>query len=71
MMLIGITMIIKSANFIDIFLSLILGSITGELLRLDERLEHLMEKGKSKISPNSPRFVKAYNSKLFYFALGQ
>gem|GEM_PF-6686208 len=39
--LIGVTMIIKSTKFIEIFLSLILGSITGELLRFDERLENL------------------------------
>ncbi|MGC8758302.1 MAG: DUF554 domain-containing protein, partial [Caldisericaceae bacterium] len=69
-MLIGITMIIKSTKFIEIFLSLILGSITGELLRIDERLEGLMEKIKSKISPNSPHFVEGFITATLVFCVG-
>ncbi|MGB9794981.1 DUF554 domain-containing protein [Caldisericum exile] len=69
-MLIGITMIIKSTKFIEIFLSLILGSITGELLRIDERLEGLMEKVKSKISPNSPHFVEGFITATLVFCVG-
>jgi|YelNatPaOPRAMG01_1025707.scaffolds.fasta_scaffold123791_1 hypothetical protein len=68
--LIGVTMIIKSTKFIEIFLSLILGSITGELLRLDERLEGLMEKVKSKISPNSPHFVEGFITATLVFCVG-
>ncbi|MGC9101225.1 MAG: DUF554 domain-containing protein [Caldisericum sp.] len=69
-MLIGITMIIKSTKFIEIFLSLILGSITGELLRIDERLEGLMVKIKSKISPNSPHFVEGFITATLVFCVG-
>jgi uncharacterized membrane protein YqgA involved in biofilm formation len=68
--LIGVTMIIKSTKFIEIFLSIILGSITGELLRLDERLEGLMEKVKSKISPNSPHFVEGFITATLVFCVG-
>lgn len=68
--LIGITMIIKSTRFIEIFLSLILGSITGELLRLNEGLEHLMGKIKSKISPNSPHFVEGFITATLVFCVG-
>ncbi|BAL80467.1 DUF554 domain-containing protein [Caldisericum exile] len=68
--LIGITMIIKSTKFIEIFLSLILGSITGELLRLNEGLEHLMGKIKSKISPNSPHFVEGFITATLVFCVG-
>jgi uncharacterized membrane protein YqgA involved in biofilm formation len=68
--LIGFTMIIKSTKFIEIFLSLILGSITGELLRLDEKLEGLMEKVKSKISPNSPHFVEGFITATLVFCVG-
>ena len=68
--LIGVTMIIKSTKFIEIFLSLILGSITGELLRLDKRLEGLMEKVKSKISPNSPHFVEGFITATLVFCVG-
>lgn len=69
-MLIGITMIIKSTKFIEIFISLILGSITGELLKLDERLEKLMEKIKSKVSPNSPHFVEGFITATLVFCVG-
>jgi len=68
--LIGVTMIIKSTKFIEIFLSLILGSITGELLRFDERLENLMEKVKSKVSPNSPHFVEGFITATLVFCVG-
>jgi uncharacterized membrane protein YqgA involved in biofilm formation len=47
-----------------------LGSITGELLRLDERLEGLMEKVKSKISPNSPHFVEGFITATLVFCVG-
>jgi len=65
--LIGITMVTKSTKFIEIFISLILGSITGELLHLEDGLNILMEKVKKRVSPNSPHFVEGLLQQLLCF----
>jgi uncharacterized membrane protein YqgA involved in biofilm formation len=68
--LIGITMVTKSQNYIDIFIALILGGVTGEALRLDTRLENLMENVKKRISPNSPHFVEGFVTATLVFCVG-
>lgn len=69
-LLIGITMIMKTTKFIEVFISLILGGITGELLHLDERLNNSVEKIKQKVSPNSPRFVEGFITATLVFCVG-
>ncbi len=68
--LIGITMVGKSQNFIEIFISLILGGLTGEALRLDTGLNNLMERVKKRISPNSPHFVEGFITATLVFCVG-
>jgi uncharacterized membrane protein YqgA involved in biofilm formation len=68
--LIGITMVTKSQNFIEIFISLILGGLTGEELRLDLRLNNMMESVKKRISPNSPHFVDGFITATLVFCVG-
>jgi len=68
--LIGISMSIKETNLIPIFLSLILGGITGELLKIEQRLNNLMEHIKSKVSPNSPHFVEGFITSTLIFCVG-
>lgn len=68
--LIGITMVTKSQNFIEIFISLILGGLTGEALRLDTRLNSKMESVKKRISPNSPHFVDGFITATLVFCVG-
>jgi len=69
--LIGITMITKSTKFIVDFISLILGSITGELLHLEDGLNILMEKIKKRVSPDSPHFVEGFYYRTLVFVLVQ
>jgi len=68
--LIGISMSIKGTNLIPIFLSLILGGITGEFLKIEQRLNNLMEHIKSKVSPNSPHFVEGFITSTLIFCVG-
>lgn len=68
--LIGITMVTKSTKFIEIFISLILGSITGEMLHLEDGLNILMEKVKKRVSPNSPHFVEGFITATLVFCVG-
>jgi uncharacterized membrane protein YqgA involved in biofilm formation len=63
-------MVTKSTKFIEIFISLILGSITGELLHLEDGLNILMEKVKKRVSPNSPHFVEGFVTATLVFCVG-
>jgi hypothetical protein len=63
-------MSIKGTNLIPIFLSLILGGITGEFLKIEQRLNNLMEHIKSKVSPNSPHFVEGFITSTLIFCVG-
>lgn len=68
--LIGGSMMLKADNFIIVFLSLILGGITGEALRLEDGLNNLTERLKGKVSPNSPRFTEGFITATLIFCVG-
>jgi len=68
--LIGTSMMLKADNFIIVFLSLILGGITGEALKLDEGLERLTDRLKSKVSPDSPHFTEGFIMATLIFCVG-
>ncbi len=68
--LIGGSMMLKADNFIIVFLSLILGGITGEFLRLEEGLNNITEKLKSKVSPDSPHFTEGFITATLIFCVG-
>ncbi len=61
---------LKADNFIIVFLSLILGGITGEFLRLEEGLNNITEKLKSKVSPDSPHFTEGFITATLIFCVG-
>ncbi len=69
-LLIGGSMMLKSDNFIIVFLSLILGGITGEALRLEDGLNNLTERLRSKVSPNSPHFTEGFITATLIFCVG-
>ncbi len=68
--LIGTSMMLKADNFIIVFLALILGGITGEALRLEERLNDLTERLRKRVSPNSPRFTEGFITATLIFCVG-
>lgn len=68
--LIGINMAVKGTEFLPIFIALICGGITGEALKLDTRLNIIVEKLKSKISKDSPRFVDGFITATLIFCVG-
>ncbi len=69
-LLLGVSMILKSEDIIIIFISLILGIITGEALKLEEHLLNLLERVKSRVSPNSPKFVEGFITATLVFCVG-
>ncbi len=68
--LIGISMMLKADNLIIIFLSLVIGGVTGEALKLDEHLYNVTEKLKNKVSPNSNSFTEGFVMATLIFCVG-
>ncbi len=68
--LIGTSMMLKADNFVIVFLSLIAGGITGEALRLEEGLNKLTEKLRTKVSPDSNRFSEGFITATLIFCVG-
>ena len=68
--LIGTSMMLKGENFIIVFLALILGGISGEALRLEAHLTSVIERLKSRVSPDSPHFVEGFITATLIFCVG-
>ncbi len=67
---IGIQMSLKTQNLLIMVFSIILGSITGELLRLEERMESLSEKLKTKLKSKNDRFTEGLITAFLLFCMG-
>ncbi len=67
---IGIQMGLKSSNLLILIFSIILGSITGELLKIEERLESLSKKLKRKIKSKNDRFTEGLITSFLLFCMG-
>jgi len=68
--LIGISMMLKAQDLLIIFLSIVLGGFTGELLNLDFHLKNFVEKIKNRVRPNSSNFVEGFITATIIFCVG-
>lgn len=68
--LIGIKMALQTDNELIVIISLALGSIIGEGLNLEERLEHLGERLKKVLGSKDSGFVEGFVSSSLIFCVG-
>ncbi|MDD3839395.1 MAG: DUF554 domain-containing protein [Clostridia bacterium] len=69
--IIGITMAIKSQNILIVIISLIIGGIIGELLKIEDRLQGIGEKIQSKFSGKGDgRFVQGFITATLIYCVG-
>ncbi len=68
--LIGISMSVKGTSFLVIFLALMAGAITGESLRIEDRLNNIIEKLKSKMKGGSSTFTEGFITATLIFCVG-
>ncbi len=67
---IGITMIWNMGHILIVVGSLVIGSIVGEVLRLEERTDKMGEFVKSKLKTNDKRFKEGLVSSFLLFCVG-
>jgi len=68
--LIGISMMLKAQDFLIVFLSIVLGGFTGEVINLDFHLTNFVEKIKNKVRPNSSNFIEGFITATVIFCVG-
>ncbi|NYT14157.1 MAG: DUF554 domain-containing protein [Candidatus Methanofastidiosa archaeon] len=66
----GITMAIKTNNFLIVAFSLIIGSVIGELLDIEKYLESLTEKLKNKLKNSSDKFSEGFITATLIYCIG-
>ncbi len=66
----GITMAIKTNNFLVVVFSLIIGSVIGEILDIEKYLERLTEKLKNKIKNSSDKFSEGFITATLIYCIG-
>jgi uncharacterized protein len=66
----GITMAMKTGNFLVMIFSIVLGSIVGELLDVDGRMTKMSEYLKKKIRLKSERFSEGLVTAFLIFCMG-
>ena len=66
----GITMAIKTNNFLIVAFSLIIGSVIGELLDIEKCLESLTEKLKNKLKNSSDKFSEGFITATLIYCIG-
>lgn len=66
----GITMAIKTNNFLIVAFSLIIGSVIGEILDIEKYLERLTEKLKNKIKNSSDKFSEGFITATLIYCIG-
>ena len=69
-LVLGIGMALKSENQIYMVFSIIIGSIIGEFLDLDKRLNNLSEKLKVKLKSNNENFTNGLITAFLLFCMG-
>lgn len=67
---IGISMTLKTNNFLIMIFSLILGTIVGEILKIEQGLEKLGEKVKTKIKSNHAKFSEGLITSFLLYCMG-
>jgi hypothetical protein len=66
----GITMAIKTNNFLIVVFSLIIGSVIGEIIDIEKYLERLTEKLKNKIKNSSDKFSEGFITATLIYCIG-
>lgn len=66
----GITMAIKTNNFILVAFSLIIGSVIGESIGIEKYLENLSEKLKNKLNNSSDKFSEGFVTATLIYCIG-
>jgi uncharacterized membrane protein YqgA involved in biofilm formation len=66
----GITMAIKTNNFLIVAFSLIIGSVIGELLDIEKYLEISTEKLKNKLKNSSDKFSEGFITATLIYCIG-
>ncbi|MBN2788918.1 MAG: DUF554 domain-containing protein [Candidatus Delongbacteria bacterium] len=66
----GFSMALKTNNILLMVFSLVLGAITGELLKLEARIEFLGDKVKSKIRTKNDKFTEGLVTAFMLFCMG-
>lgn len=66
----GITMAIKTSNFLLIAFSLIIGSVIGEIIDIEKYLEQLSEKLKNKLKNSSDKFSEGFITATLIYCIG-
>ncbi len=67
---IGVQMALKTSNLLILVFSIILGSITGELLKIEEKVEKLSEFLKKKVKSKNDKFTEGFISSFLLFCMG-
>ena len=67
---IGVSMTLKSNNLIVTVISILLGGVTGEALRLEQRLDNVASLMKSRLHFRSERFNEGFVSATVLFCVG-
>lgn len=66
----GITMAIKTNNFLIVAFSLIIGSVIGEIIDIEKYLEKLSEKLKNKLKNSSDKFSEGFITATLIYCIG-
>lgn len=66
----GVSMALKSSEILLLIFSLVLGSLTGELLRIDKSIEKFSEFLKRKTSSSNERFSEGLITSFLLFCMG-
>ncbi|NYT03252.1 MAG: DUF554 domain-containing protein [Candidatus Methanofastidiosa archaeon] len=66
----GITMAIKTNNFLIVAFSLIIGSVIGEILDIEKYLEILTEKLKNRLKNSSDKFSEGFITATLIYCIG-
>lgn len=66
----GISMALKTDNILLIIFSLVLGALTGELMRIDKGIERLSDVLKQKLKSRNDRFSEGLITSFLLFCMG-
>ena len=66
----GITMGMKTQNYLILVFSIVLGSIIGELIDLEKYIEKITDRIKQKVSSNNNRFSEGMITAFLLFCMG-
>jgi len=66
----GVSMGMKTQNYLILVFSIVLGSIIGELIDLEKAIEKITDRIKQKVSSNNDRFSEGMTTAFLLFCMG-